>query len=80
MTDFSPHQLVLADAHRVDRDREGIAMLLHEALARARQQEAEQAAAEHRLARRLRAGRRWTRLARFAERRAERARRHLGVV
>lgn len=56
-------------------DREGTAMLLlHEALARSRQREAEQAAREHALAREILAGRRWARLAAFAARRAERAR------
>ncbi len=59
----------------VVRDREGPTMLfLNEALARSRQREAEQAAREHALARRIVAGRRWTLLARFATRRAERAR------
>ena len=57
------------------RDREGTAMLLlDEALARSRQQQAEKAAREHALARRLTAGRRWARLSAFAARRAERAR------
>jgi len=57
------------------RDREGPGMLLmNEALARSRQQEAEQAARDHALARQLTAGRRWSRLAAFAARRAERAR------
>jgi hypothetical protein len=57
------------------RDREGPAMLLlDEALARSRQQEAEKAAREYALARQLTAGRRWARLAAFAARRAERAR------
>jgi len=49
-------------------------LLLHEALARSRQTEAEQAAREHRLARSVTAGRSWSRLARFAQRRAERSR------
>ncbi|MGI9003755.1 MAG: hypothetical protein ACR2GH_19250 [Pseudonocardia sp.] len=49
-------------------------MLLHEALARSRQDEAEQAARQFALARRLTAGRRWARLAGFAARRAARAR------
>jgi hypothetical protein len=50
---------------------EGIVMLLlHEALARSRMREAEQAAREHALVRALVAGRRWRMLARFAERRA----------
>ena len=57
-------------------DREGTGMLLmHEALARSRQQEAEQSAREHALARQFVAGRGWARLAAFAARRAERARR-----
>lgn len=50
---------------------EGIVMLLlHEALARSRMREAEQAAREYALARALRDGRRWRMLARYAERRA----------
>lgn len=57
------------------RDREGPAMLLlDEALARSRQQQAEKAAREHALARQLTAGRRWARLSAFAAKRAERAR------
>lgn len=54
--------------------REGTEMLLHEALARARQREAQQAAREYALARRFTAGRRWASLAGFAARRAELAR------
>ncbi|HVL84085.1 MAG TPA: hypothetical protein VM367_07350 [Pseudonocardia sp.] len=61
-------------------DREVIAMLLHEALARSRQREAEEVARRHALARRLTAGRRWARLARFAARRAEHAQRAAGVA
>jgi len=49
-------------------------LLMNEALARSRQREAEQAAREYALARSLVAGRRWSRLAAFAARRAERAR------
>ena len=49
---------------------EGTAMLLHEALARSRMREAEQAAREHALVRALTAGRRWRMLARYANRRA----------
>lgn len=61
-------------------DREGPAMLLlDEALARSRQQEAEKAAREHALARQLTAGRRWARLSAFAARRAERARAHVSA-
>lgn len=41
-------------------------------LALVRMREAEEAAREHRLANRLAASRRWTRLARYAARRAER--------
>jgi hypothetical protein len=58
----------------VVRDREGTAMLLHEALARSRQQEAEEAARQYALARRFTAGRRWASLAGYAARRADRAR------
>jgi hypothetical protein len=55
---------------------EGIVMLLlHEALARSRMREAEQAAREYALVRTLVAGRRWRMLARFAERRAAAAER-----
>ncbi|MFC5234878.1 hypothetical protein [Pseudonocardia zijingensis] len=49
-------------------------MLLHEALARCRHQEALEAARQHALVRRFTAGRRWARLAGYAARRAERAR------
>jgi hypothetical protein len=57
-----------------DRDPKGqTAMLLHEALARTRMREAEQAARQHRQARRLTAGRNWRRLARWSARRADRA-------
>ena len=45
---------------------EGTAMLLHEALARSRMREAEQAAREYALVRALTAGRRWRMLARYA--------------
>ena len=48
-------------------------MVLHEALARMRMREAEQAAQSYRLARRLTAARHWQRLARWTARRAERA-------
>ncbi len=50
--------------------REGTVMLIHEALARSRMREAEQAAREHALARSITAGRRWSMLARYADRRA----------
>jgi hypothetical protein len=49
-------------------------MLLPEAMARSRQQEAEEAARRYALARRFTAGNRWASLARFATRRADRAR------
>ena len=49
---------------------EGTAMLLHEALARSRMREAEQAARDYALVRALTAGRRWRMIARFAQRRA----------
>lgn len=49
-------------------------LLLDEALARCRRREAEAAAREHALARSLTAGRRWARIARYAQRRAARAR------
>ena len=52
---------------------EGTAMLLHEALARSRMREAEQAAREYALVRALTAGRRWRMLARYAQRRAAEA-------
>jgi hypothetical protein len=49
---------------------EGTVMLLHEALARSRMREAEQAAREYAMVRALTAGRRWRTLARYAQRRA----------
>ncbi len=52
---------------------EGTAMLLHEALARSRMREAEQAARDYALVRALTAGRRWRMLARYAQRRAAKA-------
>ena len=61
MTNFT-----LVTPHDADRDRpstEGTAMLLHEALARSRMREAEQAAREYALVRALTAGRRWRMLA-----------------
>lgn len=63
-----------APTRQIVRDREGTKMLLHEALARSRQQEAIEAARQHALARQFVAGRRWSLLARFAARRAARAR------
>ncbi len=60
---------------REDRHTQGHGMLLmHEALARSRSREAEQAARDHAIARQFLAGRRWARLADFAARRAARAR------
>jgi len=73
MTDFMTLQT--ADLTRpVVRDREGIAMLLHEALARSRHQEALAAARQQALFRQFTAGRRWASLAGYAARKAERAR------
>jgi hypothetical protein len=63
----------------VVRDREGTEMLLHEALARARHQEAVAAARQHALVRQFTAGRRWASLAGYAARRAERARAAAGT-
>jgi hypothetical protein len=57
------------------RTNEGLTMLPHEALARSRMHELQQLAREHQLARSITAGSRWEWLARFASRRAERARR-----
>ncbi len=77
MTDFVPTAVfttAVADVRPEPRDREGTLMLLHEALARSRQQEAQEAARRHALARSLTAGRSWAVLARFATRRAHRAR------
>lgn len=55
-------------------NQENAMSLIHEALARSHQQEAQREAAEYRLARRLSAARRWTRLATWVSVRAERAR------
>jgi len=49
------------------------AMLLHEDLARERMREAERAARQHRLVRRVSSVRRWERVSAWAARRAERA-------
>jgi hypothetical protein len=73
MIDVMP-ETTPAPTRQVVRDREGTKMLLHEALARSRQQEALEAARQHALARQFVAGRRWALLARFAARRAARAR------
>lgn len=81
MTDLEPVPTsVPAPPNPTARDREGTLMLLHEALARSRQHEAEQAARDHALARSVTAGRRWERLARFAARRAEQARAGVGTA
>jgi hypothetical protein len=77
--DRTPNDL-LAAPRPIVRDREGTAMLLHEALARSRQQEAIRAAQRHALARSVAAGRAWSVLARFADRRAARARAAAGAV
>ena len=74
MTDFMTPQTSPQTRPVVVRDREGTEMLLHEALARSRHQEAVEAARQHALVRRFTAGRRWASLAGFAARRAERAR------
>jgi hypothetical protein len=73
MTQFMTPQTA-ALTRPVVRDREGTAMLLHEALARCRHQEALEAARHHALVRQFTAGRRWALLAGYATRRAERAR------
>jgi hypothetical protein len=67
-------------AYTALQDREGTTMLLHEALARRRQQEAIRAAERHALARSVAAGRTWSVLARFAVRRAARARAAAGAA
>ena len=79
MIDLMP-QTVPAPRRPIVRDREGTKMLLHEALARSRQQEAMEAARQHALARQFVAGRRWGRLAGFAARRAARARAVAGAA
>jgi hypothetical protein len=73
-------QTVSVPTRPIVRDREGTQMLLHEALARSRQQEAVEAARQHALARQFVAGRRWARLAGFAARRAARARAAAGAA
>ncbi|MEJ8278499.1 hypothetical protein [Pseudonocardia spirodelae] len=55
-------------------NQENAMTLIQEALARSHQQEAQRVAAEYRRARRLTAGRGWSRLATWASARAERAR------
>jgi len=67
LTDFT---LVMPQPPTRPAQTEGTAMLLHEALARSRMREAEQAARDYALVRALTAGRRWRMLARYANRRA----------
>jgi hypothetical protein len=55
-------------------NQENAMTLIQEALARSHQQEAQRVAEQHRLARRVTAGRGWARLASWAAARAERAR------
>lgn len=75
MTDFpKPISVPDRDATMRIRSEGDPGMLIHEALARSRQFEAERAAGEYRRARRLTAGRSWSRLAAWAARRADRAR------
>lgn len=81
MTDLmTPASTPAAAVRPVVRDREVPAMLMHEALARCRQHEAEQAAREYARARPFTAGRRWAVLAGFAARRAARARAGAGAA
>jgi hypothetical protein len=77
VTEFPQH--TTARTRPVVRNGEGAEMLLHEALARSRHQEALAAARQHALVRQFTAGRRWTSLAGFATRRAARARAAAGV-
>ncbi len=79
MIDVMP-QTELEPMRPIVRDGEGTKMLLHEALARSRQQEAMEAARQHALARQFVAGRRWALLAGFAARRAARARAAAGAA
>ncbi|MBN9790944.1 MULTISPECIES: hypothetical protein [unclassified Pseudonocardia] len=82
MNDLKPAPAV-RPISRTDRsshlvNQENVMTLIQEALARSHQQEAQRAAAEHRLARRLTAGRGWSRIAAWAASRAERARLRAG--
>jgi hypothetical protein len=79
MTDFT-RPTAVALPRPVVLHREGTEMLLHEALARSRQREAEEAARQFALARRCTAGRGWATLAGFAARRAARARADAGAA
>jgi hypothetical protein len=80
MTDFNPPPAAPTQPRSMVLHREGTQMLLHEALARSRQREAEEAARDYALARRFTAGRRWASLAGFAARRATRARASAGTA
>jgi hypothetical protein len=71
---MSDLRIATAPTRPVMQHREGIEMLLHEALARARHQDALAAARQHALVRQATAGRRWASLADYAARRAARAR------
>jgi len=76
MTDVYPivlDQTADLTAPRPVPHREGTEMLIHEALARSQRQEAEDRARRYRLARSVAAGRRWARLAEYADRRARRS-------
>lgn len=68
MTHTATHEI----RHRIA-NQENTAMLLDEALARARMREDQRLAREARLARRVVVARRWNRLASYAGRRASRA-------
>ena len=72
MTDFMTPSTTLARPGL--RAGEGTAMLLHEALARSRHQEALAAAQQYALVRQFTAGRWWASLADYAARRADHAR------
>lgn len=82
MNDLKPAPAVRPMSH-TDRsshlvNQENVMTLIQEALARSHQQEAQRVAAEHRLARRITAGRGWSRIAAWAASRAERARLRAG--
>lgn len=78
MNDFDPAGAVatqdtVTDGRRPAVTRQGAPMLIHEALARSRRQEAEEQARRYRLVRSVAAGRRWAWLARYADQRARRS-------
>lgn len=79
MTDFT-QPTPLARPRPANLHRKGTEMLLHEALARSRQQEAQETAQQYALARSFTAGRRWATLAAFAARRAAHARAGAGTA